>query len=137
MTNEPPSVPDPVPAPEPVPTPAPAPAPPASISGQMLLMVAALLIIGEYLIFGLIAGEWYPGEVSLVAASVVLIFSLMKQRESDTVLKIGGYVIAAAGVWNFIEGIRFGWDGFIDVIAWIVLALAAVLGFVGARAIDD
>jgi hypothetical protein len=134
MTTEPPTAPEPPPTPEPVPT-VPTPAAP-TVSGQMLLLVAAILIVGEYLIFGLIANEWYPGEVSLVAATVVLVFALMKNDASNAVLRIGGYVIAAAGLWNFLEGIRFGWDGFIDIVAWIVLALAAVLAFVGARSID-
>ncbi len=134
MTTEPPAAPEPPPIPEPVPAAPTSSAP--SVSGQLLLTVAAILIIGEYLIFGLIANEWYPGEVSLVAATVVLVFALMKNDGSDVVLKVGGYVIAAAGLWNFLEGIRFGWDGFIDIVAWVVLALAAVLAFVGARSID-
>lgn len=129
MTTEPPAAPEPPPIPEPVPA-----AP--TVSGQLLLIVAGILIVGEYLIFGLIANEWYPGEVSLVAATVVLLFALIKSDSSDAVLRVGGYVIAAAGLWNFLEGIRFGWDGFIDIVAWVVLALAAVLAFVGARSID-
>ncbi len=134
MTTEPPAAPEPPPIPEPVPAAPTSSAP--SVSGQLLLTVAAILIIGEYLIFGLIANEWYPGEVSLVAATVVVVFALLKNDGSDVVLKVGGYVIAAAGLWNFLEGIRFGWDGFIDIVAWVVLALAAVLAFVGARSID-
>jgi hypothetical protein len=134
MTTEPPSTPEPEATVPPIPA-APATTAP-TVSGQMLLLVGAVLIVGEYLIFGLIANEWYPGEVSLVAATVILAMALLKGGETRSVLRVGGYVIGAAGVWNFLEGIRFGWDGFVDVIAWIILALAAVLAFIGARTLD-
>jgi hypothetical protein len=42
-----------------------------------------------------------------------------------------------AGLWDFVFTLRFGWGGFVDVVGWILLAVAAVLAFVGARAIND
>jgi hypothetical protein len=51
-------------------------------------------------------------------------------------MKIAGYVIAVAGAWDFIETLRFGWGGLEDVLAWVLLAGAAVVAFMGARSIE-
>ncbi len=136
MTTEPPGMHEQPPVPEPAPEPVAAPL--GNVSGRTLLLLASALIVGEYLVFSLIAEEWYPGEVSLVAATLLLFVGLVTPSRVDTtsMMRVGGYVIAAAGVWNFIEGIRYGWGGALDVIAWIILGLAAVLAFVGARSLD-
>ncbi|MGH8948860.1 MAG: hypothetical protein ACRDXF_08375, partial [Acidimicrobiia bacterium] len=55
----------------------------------------------------------------------------------STLSKITGYVIAVSGLWDFVFTLRFGWDGFVDVVGWLLLAAAAVLGFVGGRAIHE
>lgn len=46
-------------------------------------------------------------------------------------------MIAVAGLWNFVFTLRFGWGGLFDVLGWLLLAAAAVLAFLGARAIQD
>jgi hypothetical protein len=52
-----------------------------------------------------------------------------------SLLKITGYVIAVAGLWDFVFSLRFGWGGAFDVLGWVILGVAAVLGFLGARAV--
>jgi len=111
------------------------------MSGEMMVMVSGILILGVYLIFGLIANEWYPSFVSVVAASFAVILPRVTSVGSGvsgaTLLKITGYVIAVAGLWDFVATLRFGWGGFVDVVGWILLAVAAVLAFFGARSTDE
>jgi hypothetical protein len=111
------------------------------MSGETMVMVSGILILGVYVIFGLIANEWYPSFVSVVAATFAVILprvtSVGSGISGSTLLKIMGYVIAVAGLWDFVFTLRFGWDGFVDVVGWLLLAASAVLAFVGARAIYE
>jgi hypothetical protein len=112
------------------------------LSGEMLLMISGVLILGVYVLFGLIADEWYPTFLSVVAATFAVILprvtgSVGSGISSRALLKVTGYVIAVAGLWDFIFSLRFGWGGFVDVVGWLILGAAAVLGFLGARAIKE
>ena len=111
------------------------------ISGEVLVTVSGILILGVYLIFGLIANQWYPSFLSVVAATFAIVLprvgSIGSGMSGSTLLKITGYVIAVAGLWDFVFNLRFGWGGFVDVVAWLLLGVAAVLAFVGARAVSE
>jgi hypothetical protein len=111
------------------------------MSGEMMVMVAGILILSVYVIFGLIANQWYPSFLSVVAATFAIILPRVESVGSgvsgSTLLKITGYVIAVAGLWDFVFNLRFGWGGFVDVIGWLLLGVAAVLAFVGARAMSQ
>jgi hypothetical protein len=141
MTTEPPTAPVPE-DPQPI-TPTPATTTPSlgGMSGETMVMVSGILILGVYVIFGLIANEWYPSFVSVVAATFAVILprvtSVGSGISGSTLLKITGYVIAVAGLWDFVFTLRFGWSGFFDVVGWLLLAGSAVLAFVGARAIHE
>jgi hypothetical protein len=107
----------------------------------MMVMISGIIILGVYVIFGLIADEWYPSLLSVVAATFAVILPRVTSVGSGisgaTLLKITAYVIAAAGLWEFVSTLRFGWGGVVDVVGWLLLAAAAVLAFLGARAIRD
>jgi len=142
MTTEPPGSPEPTPATEPAPSRTDSSMSLGNMTGQTLVMIASVVVVGVYLVFGLIANEWYPSFESLIAASFALILTRVSGTpvgsgiSSATLIKIAGYVIAVAGAWDFIETLRFGWGGFEDVLAWVLLAGAAVVAFMGARAIE-
>lgn len=142
MTNEPPVAPDPPPSEPAATTPTAGTATQTGLSGEMMLTISGILILGVYVVFGLIADEWYPPFLQLVAATFALILARTASPpagsglSTKTLLKIVGYVIAVAGLWDFVSGLRFGWGGFVDVIAWLILGVAAVLGFLGSRAIE-
>lgn len=142
MTTEPPGTPEPTPASEPSPTRTDSSMSLGNMSGQTLVMIASVVVVGVYLVFGLIANEWFPESESLIAASLALILTRVGGTpvgsgiSSATLIKVAGYVIAVAGVWDFIETLRFGWGGFEDVVAWVLLAGAAVVAFMGARSIE-
>ncbi|MGH8870540.1 MAG: hypothetical protein ACRDWS_00990 [Acidimicrobiia bacterium] len=110
------------------------------MSGQTMVMIAGILVVAVFLIFGLIADEWYPPFESIVVASFAILIPLTKTESigglsAGTLLTLVGYWLAVAGAWDFIEDIRFGWGGPEDVIASLILAAAAVVAFLGARAI--
>ena len=110
------------------------------LSGEMLVMISGILILGVYVIFGLIADQWYPSLLSVVAATFAIILprvgSVGSGLSGATLLKITGYVMAVAGFWDFVFTLRFGWGGFVGVVAWLLLGVAAVLAFIGARAVE-
>ena len=141
MTTEPPTPSEPE-SPQPiVPTPADTATSLGGMSGEIIVMVSGILILGVYVIFGLIANEWYPSFPSVIAATFAVILPRVTSVGSGisgaTLQRITGYVIAVAGLWDFVSTLRFGWSGFVDVVGWTLLAVAAVLAFVGARAIDE
>ena len=141
MTTEPPTAPGPE-GPQPI-TPTPATSTPSvgGMSGETMVMVSGILVLGVYVIFGLIANEWYPSFISVVAATFAVILprvtSVGSGISAPTLLKITGYVIAVAGLWDFVFTLRFGWGGFVDVVGWLLLAASAILAFIGARAIHE
>ena len=144
MTTEPPGTPDPTPAHEPAATPAPAaPAssPLSNMSGERMVMIAGVIVVGVFVIFGLIADEWYPPFESVVVGSFAIILPLIgaepvgSRVSTATLMTIAGYWLAIAGLWDFVGDIRFGWGGNVDVIASLLLAVAAVVAFLGARSI--
>lgn len=49
-----------------------------ALSGEMMVMISGVIILGVYLIFGLIADEWYPSFLSVVAATFIVIIPRMK-----------------------------------------------------------
>jgi hypothetical protein len=111
------------------------------MSGEMMVMISGIIILGVYVVFGLIADEWYPSFVSVVASTFAVFLPRMKADTfgpgltAASLLKITGYVIAVAGLWDFVFSLRFGWGGAFDVLGWVILGVAAVLGFLGARAV--
>lgn len=141
MTTEPPATPDPTPAPEPPAPQAGTASPWSNMSGQTMVMIAGILVVAVFLIFGLIADEWYPPFGSIVVGSFAILIPLTKVESvgsglsAATLLIVIGYWLAVAGAWDFIGDITFGWDGPEEVIASLILAAAAVVAFLGARAI--
>ena len=79
----------------------------------MIVMVSGVLILGVYVIFGLIPNEWYPSFPSVIAATFAVILPRVTSVGSGisgaTMQKITGYVIAVAGLWDFVSTLRFGW----------------------------
>ena len=141
MTTEPPTPTEPEDQQPIYPTPGATTRPVRGMSGEMMVAVSGILILGVYVIFGLIANQWYPSFLSVVAATFAIILPRVRSVGSgisgSTLLKITGYVIAVAGLWDFVFNLRFGWGGFVDVVAWLLLGVAAVLAFVGARAVSE
>ena len=141
MTTEPPASPDPTPAPDTTNSPSATAASLGGMPGETLVMIAGLLIVGVFVVFGIIADEWYPPFESVVAATFAAIIPLARVESVGslspaTLMTVIGYWLAIAGAWDFIGDIRFGWGGAVDVVASLILVASAVLAFMGARSID-
>jgi hypothetical protein len=143
MTNEPPGTPDPTPAQEPAAPAAPTSSPLSNMSGERMVMIAGIIVVGVYVIFALIADEWSPPFESIVVGSFAIILPMIgpepvgSRISTATLMTIAGYWLAVAGLWDFVGDIRFGWGENTDVIASLLLAVAAVVAFLGARSIKS
>jgi hypothetical protein len=146
MTTEPPATPEPMPSDQPASTPpaAPAPAPSSmsSFSGETLVMFGGALVLGSYLVFALIADEFHQFTPQLIAAAFAVIVPLInrdavgKVASYPTVMKVIGYVIAVAGVFEILYDVRFGiLDDVWDIMGALVAYAGYVLAFIGARMI--
>lgn len=105
-----------------------------------LLMVGAAVIVGNWVVLGLLAGEWNPGAIYIALALLVLL----------SVFGVGGIVVGAGtqrGIGLFmglaalvilLADLRFDGfpEGFARVIAYVVFIGGAGLMFVGARRLE-
>lgn len=140
MTTEPPAPPDPTPQSDATPTPPATTSSLGGMPGETAVMIAGLLVVGVFVIFGIIADEWYPPFASVVVATFAVIIPLAKVHSvgslsATTMMTVAGHWLAIAGAWDFIGDIRFGWGGAVDVVASLILAASAVIAFMGARSI--
>lgn len=114
----------------------------ASKSGVALVRMSALLLLAVFIVFEIIASEYYVANVGLVTAlAVVALPSLAKStidRMSNSFMKIAGYVIAFSGVIELLDDIRFDvLDEFMAIVGALIAYAAYVMAFLGARGIKD
>lgn len=132
------------PALDPVPGASVAPASKLS-SGQGMVALGCWIIVGIYLVTGLLMNEYWIPWLVLVPAIVVLILGRVDSRSFEsigtvpTLIKALGYLIALMAVLDVIEDIRFfssAFDEFVDIVGSLGFWAAAVLCFLGARSIE-
>ena len=113
----------------------------AGQSGENLVSLGALLIVGSWLIFEVIAEDYF---VTTVAVAVGLLILVLPRIDADAItaiaplsiiLKLAGYALAAIGIVEVIDEIQAGvFDGGGSTIAGALIAYAGyVLAFFGAR----
>ena len=105
-----------------------------------LLMIAALIIVGGHLVFGVILGEFTYGNTNVAVALLILMSILGMGFGIGGVFaqKILGYFLGLSGAVSLLSDIRFGFPGgFIDNLANLVFYGGAALAFVGALALKD
>ncbi len=111
-------------------------------SGVALVRLGAMLLLAVFVVFEIIASEYYVANVGLVAAlAVVALPSLAKStfdRMSNSFMKIAGYVIAFSGVIELLDDIRFDvLDEFMAIVGALIAYAAYAMAFIGARGIQD
>lgn len=108
-----------------------------------MIALAALILIGVEIIFGLIVEEFYISNATLlVAFAAVIIFygkgAFNRIGPAPDLLKLAGYLIAALGLLDVIYDLRYASSN-LNEVAEILGALFALgayaLAFLGARAI--
>jgi hypothetical protein len=113
-------------------------------SGEGLVAFAGMVLVVDWLIFGVIANDYWVGLVALVPAIAAVVLPRVNRAAVERyhplplVMKVVGYTIAIVGVLVIVENIRFAGNVFDEVLG-VIGALAAYAGyamaFVGARQI--
>jgi hypothetical protein len=113
-------------------------------SGEGLVAFAGIVLIVVWLIFGVIANDYWVDWVALVPAIAAVILprvdraAVERYHPLPLAMKALGYTIAIVGVLVIVENIRFAGNVFDEVLG-VIGALAAYAGyamaFVGARQI--
>ncbi len=109
-----------------------------------MVALGGLILIGTYLVFGLLLNDYWVGWIAmLLAISAVILTrvdskSIEKLAPVPVLLKIIGYLLAMIGLLALIEDLRFP-DGtlneFPDVIGALADYAGYVIAFLGARSI--
>lgn len=120
----------------------PAPVAPSPGPGSPgLLVIGAGLIVGGWLVLGLIAGEWNPGALYIALSLIVLLsaYHIAGVKVGVGTQRAIGFFMGLAGLVVLVADLRFG--GFPDdiwtILAYIVFLAGCGLMFVGARALAD
>jgi len=109
-----------------------------------MVALGGLVLVGTYLVFGLILNDYWVGWITvLLAISAVLLLRvdrtfIEKLAPVPVLAKIVGYLLAILGLLALIEDLRFA-DGTLNEFPDVIGALAAyagyVIAFLGARSI--
>jgi hypothetical protein len=114
-------------------------------SGEGLVALAGIVLIVHWLIFGVLANEYWVAWLALVPAIGVALLprldrgSVEKFHPLRSIMKVLGYVIAIVGILTIIEDIRFAeavFDEVLGVIGALVAYAAFAMAFIGARQIQ-
>lgn len=114
----------------------------STTSGEGLLTIGAGLALGVYVIFELIAGEYYQPWLVLTPAALILILPRVGRAATEqiapmaVILKALGYVIAVTGLFDALNAIRFdGLNEGMEILGGLIAYAGYVLAFLGARSI--
>ena len=111
-------------------------------SGEGLVAFAGIVIIAGWIIFEVIANEYYTTWVLLLAAVAVVLLprvnreTVEKAHPLPVLMKGIGYAIAILAVFNLVEDLRFNsYEDLVSVLGALVLYAGGVMAFIGARQI--
>ena len=110
-------------------------------TGPGLLVIGAGLIVANWIILGLLAGEWNPGAIYIALALMVLLsaFNIGGVSVSAGTQRAIGIFVGLAALVIVLADLRF--DGFPSdarrVVAYLVFVAGAALMFWGARELSD
>jgi len=114
----------------------------STMTGETLVTIGAALVLGSYLVFGLIANEFHQYTVQLVAAAFAVLVPFVSREAVEkvapypVVMKVLGYIIAVSGVFEILFDVRFGYlDEFMAILGAVIAYAGYVVAFIGARTI--
>lgn len=109
-----------------------------------LVEIGAYLVLAVFIVFELIAGEYFVTNVALVLAAAVVALPRLAPRVVDAIapgpgfVKASGFLLAFTGAIEFLDDIRFdAYDGFVSVLGAVIAYVGYVAAFVGARSLQD
>jgi hypothetical protein len=118
----------------------------ASSSPESMMMIGSAVILGGWLLFGIILDDYFTDWTALLLAVLVLALTMSRGgfleglASKNTLLKIGGYAIGVLAVFELIFDLRFAsgvLNDFVEILGALALFGGSALVFMGARALDD
>lgn len=110
-------------------------------SSPGLLAIGAAVIVGGWILLGLIAGEWNPGALYIVLSLIVLLsaYNVAGINVGTGTQRVIGYFMGLAALVIVLSDIRYGGfpDDALTILAYVVFVAGCVLMFMGARALAD
>jgi hypothetical protein len=107
-----------------------------------LVWIGAGLVLASWVVFELIARDYFVTTVALVLAAAVVVLPRVAPRAVaaiaplDAFTKVGGYALAFVGVVELLDDLRFeSFDGIMSFLGGLVAYVGYVLAFAGARSI--
>lgn len=111
-------------------------------SGERTVALAGILLLLVWLIFEVIAADYFVSTVGVILAITAIVVPRLnpedveKVHRVNVVMKVVGYGIALNGVTEIIDDIRFdAYDEFTAVIGAFAAYAAYAMAFFGARSI--
>ncbi|MFW2380677.1 MAG: hypothetical protein ACN4GZ_02880 [Acidimicrobiales bacterium] len=113
----------------------------ADASGEGLISIGAMLVLGSWFVFEIITEDHFVTGIAVALAILILVLprldpdSLSAVAPSDSLIKLAAYGLAAVGGVEIIEEIRSGVldNGAATVIGALIAYAGYVLAFLGAR----
>ncbi len=112
-------------------------------SGEGLVAFAGMVVIASWIIFSIMAREYFfEFSILLLALAAAILprvdrATLERVHPLPVLMKTLGYAIAILGVFTLFEDVRFGiLDEVWAVIGGLITYAAAVMAFIGARQIE-
>jgi len=114
-------------------------------TGEGMVALAGMILIADYLLFGLILNDYWVGWIAVILSVIAIAAPRIDRNFVEKIatlpalMKAVGYLIALVGILQLIEDIRFAsgaLDDFTEIIGGLALYGASALAFLGARSID-
>lgn len=106
-----------------------------------LLVIGAGVIVVNWILLGLLAGEWNPGAIYIALSLIVLLsaYNIAGISVSEGVQRVIGLFMGLAALVVVLSDLRY--SGFPEdgmrIVAYVVFVSGAVLMFIGARRLSD
>jgi len=119
-------------------------APGPSMAGEQMASIGGALLVGSYLLFGLVLNEywisWLPLLLAVFAVAIPRIDQdfVEKIAKPGVLMKVIGYSLGVIGLLTIIEDLRFfdsALDDALEIFGALVAYAGFVLAFLGARSI--
>ena len=106
-----------------------------------LLVIGAAVIVGGWILLGIIAGEWNPGALYIALSLIVLLsaYNVAGIKVGTGTQRVIGYFMGLAALVIVIADLRYGTfpDDGLRIVSYVVFVAGSVLMFMGARALSD
>ena len=112
-------------------------------SGEGMVTLGGAIILAIWIIFEFFLEEYGIPVTTLVLAAIAVVLPRIdrdlveKLADLPVLMKILGYVLAIAGVFQVITDLRFGqFNEFVEILAAIGAYIGFAVAFLGARSIE-